>query len=296
MNKPDFIIIGAMKCATTTLHEQLALQPQIFMSEPKEPNFFSDDPNYAKGIAWYASLFEAAAPGDLCGESSTHYTKNPTYPHTLSRIKKHLPDAKFIYVMRHPIERLVSQYIHEWTQRTVSGDINRAIVQFQPLVQYSQYSMQIRPYLEAYGPENVLPVFSENLRRYPQRELERVCRFIEYSHPPEWQEDVGHRHASNERLRQSAWRDALVEQPVLQFLRRSLVPKSFRSWVKEFWQMKERPQLNPESQRYLEDIFNEDLRILGEWLGVELTCDTFKHAIDAGPAGFVHWDSLQATP
>ena len=80
---PDFIVIGAMKSATSTLHEQLAVQPGFFMSAEKEPNFFSNDENYAHGLAWYRSLFDNAASSDLCGESSTHYTKLPTYPNTV---------------------------------------------------------------------------------------------------------------------------------------------------------------------------------------------------------------------
>ena len=60
IHRPDFIVIGAMKSATTTLHEQLARQPRLFMSRPKEPNFFSDDAMYARGWDWYSSLFRAA--------------------------------------------------------------------------------------------------------------------------------------------------------------------------------------------------------------------------------------------
>ncbi len=52
---------------------------------------------------------------DLRGESSTHYTKLPTYPRTVDRMVRDLPRLKLIYVMRHPIERLVSQYVHELT-------------------------------------------------------------------------------------------------------------------------------------------------------------------------------------
>src|SRR6185312_16834851 len=99
---PDFMIIGAMKCATTTLHEQLARQPGLFMSRPKEPNFFSDDENYARGWAWYGSLFRPAGSADLRGESRTHYTKLPTYPRTVERIRRDLPRLKPIYGMRHP--------------------------------------------------------------------------------------------------------------------------------------------------------------------------------------------------
>ena len=61
IHRPDFIVIGAMKSATTTLHEQLARQPGVFMSRPKEPNFFSDDAIYARGWGWYSSLFRPPA-------------------------------------------------------------------------------------------------------------------------------------------------------------------------------------------------------------------------------------------
>ena len=294
MPKPDFMIVGAMKCATSTLHVQLALQPGFVMSEPKEPNFFSNDEIYAQGMDWYYSLFSAAQPGDFCGESSTHYTKLPTYPKTIDRIKRHVPDAKFVYVMRHPIDRLVSQFIHEWSQRvTTTKDVNEAVMTLPILTQYSRYSMQLRPFLETFGPGNVLPVFAENLHRHPQRELERVCRFIGYTGTPQWQESTGHEHQSSERLLQSAWRDALVDQPFLQHMRRTLVPKSFRTWVRGLWTMKERPQLTPECIGYLEKIFDEDLAILGRWMGIELNCRNFKEVVDSGPDHFLNWSSNQ---
>ena len=108
---PNFVIIGAMKSATSTLYEQLQRQPGIFLPELKEPNFFSDQ--YARGWDWYAGLFAEARASDIVGEASTHYTKLPTYPETVSRMWDHLPDAHLIYVMRDPIDRLVSQYIHQ---------------------------------------------------------------------------------------------------------------------------------------------------------------------------------------
>src|SRR5690349_17383952 len=112
---PDFVIIGAMKCATTTLHEQLARQPGIFMSRPKEPNFFSDDEVYARGLDWYRSLFDGAGDSALCGESSTHYTKLPSYPETVGRMARALPRPRLIYVMGHPVDRLISHFVHEVT-------------------------------------------------------------------------------------------------------------------------------------------------------------------------------------
>src|SRR4051812_13835299 len=90
-HRPDFLIIGAMKSATTTLPEQLARQPGVFMPRPTEPNFFSDDDVFARGLDWYGSLYRGAEPPALRGESSTHYTKRPTYPNTVRRMADALP-------------------------------------------------------------------------------------------------------------------------------------------------------------------------------------------------------------
>ncbi|MBD2485205.1 sulfotransferase [Planktothrix sp. FACHB-1365] len=280
MNKtPDFIIIGAMKCATSTLHEQLALQPGIFMSQLKEPNFFSNDEEYEKGWNWYLSHFESAPVDAFCGESSTHYTKLPTYPETIQRIQHHLPKAKFIYVMRHPIDRLVSQYIHEWTQKVITEEINLALKNHPELIDYSCYMMQLQPYFETFGQDRVLPIFFERMLSYPQAELERVCEFIGYPQKPIWNFELEAQNVSTERMRKSAWRDFLVETPGLRELRRLLVPKSFRTWVRSWWAMKQKPELTPENHENLRLIFNSDLAVLGSKLGIELSCDNFKSVV-----------------
>src|SRR5262249_42443904 len=155
---PDFVVIGAMKCATTTLHEQVARQPGVFMSRPKEPNFFSDDGVYARGPGWYASLFAEAGPADLCGESSTHYTKLPTYPRPVERMAELLPRVKLIYVMRHPIDRLLSHYVHELTDGRITVGVREAVDLHPEFVDYGRYGMQLAPFLHEYGPESILPV------------------------------------------------------------------------------------------------------------------------------------------
>lgn len=267
-----------MKCATSTLHEQLALQPDIFMTALKEPNFFSNDEEYQKGIEWYLSHFESASDYNLCGESSTHYTKLPTYPQTVSRIQTYLPNAKFIYVMRHPLDRLISQYVHEWTQKVIDININEAIYQYPELIDYSKYTMQLLPYFEAFGQHRILPIFFERLLKYPQIELEKICNFIDYSHQPQWQ-TIDAVNVSTQRMRRSEWRDILVEAPILKQIRRNFIPKDFRNRIKNLWTMKEKPQLKSENITYLKSIFNEDLHLLGHWLGIELNCDEFKNKI-----------------
>jgi hypothetical protein len=286
-NCPDFLIIGAMKCATSSLHEQLALQPGIFMTELKEPNFFSNDEQYALGMEWYLSHFASAKPDEICGESSTHYTKLPTYPQTIKRIRQDFPDVKLIYVMRHPIDRLVSQYIHEWSQRFITVEINQAVDEYPELIAYSQYTMQLKPYFETFGQERVLPVFFERMITNPQDELERVCQFIGYEGKPVWDDELNAQNVSSDRMRKSGWRDFLVEAPGLKQLRRWLIPKSFRTWVRSLWTMKKKPELEPQQVEKLRAIFDEDLAVLGSWLGIELSCDNFKAMVKTEPRDWV---------
>jgi hypothetical protein len=274
---PDFIIIGAMKCATSTLHEQLAAQPGIFMSTPKEPCYFSDDEIYERGQGWYTSLFAEAPPHALCGESSTHYTKLPTYRDTIARMRHLLSDrVRFIYVMRHPIDRLVSQYIHEWTQRVISKDINEAVNEHPELIDYSRYAMQLEPYLQTFGRERVLPLFFDRLTVAPQAELQRVCEFIGYQGNAVWHDELSEQNVSSERMRRSPARDLLINLPGLKQARRALVPKSMRERIKSLWMMKRRPELSEQNVTKLRAIFDEDLAKLSEWLDVGITCENFK--------------------
>jgi hypothetical protein len=283
MVRPSFIILGAMKAATSTLHAQLAAQAGIAMSQPKEPNYFSNDENYALGPQWYATHFRHARPGDLIGETSTHYAKLPTFPQTLQRLQRDLPDARFIYVMRQPIDRLVSQYIHEWTEGEIREPLAEAVGRFPRLVDYSRYAMQLRPWLDAFGWQRVLPVFFDRLRIAPHDELARVCRFIGYDGNPGWQDALARENTSRERSRRSAVREALLRIPLLRRAFRLCVPHRWRERLKDTWRIRERPELPRDLKRDLAVVLDADLAILGEWLGVELDCRNFVTATSAGP-------------
>ncbi|MEJ1472114.1 MAG: sulfotransferase [Candidatus Sedimenticola sp. (ex Thyasira tokunagai)] len=277
MNKyPSFIIIGAMKSATTSLQEQLVQQPGIYMCDPKEPNFFSDDEQYSKGMCWYSNLFSSAPNGSLLGEASTHYTKLPTHPHSVARLKEHLPNARFIYVMRHPVDRLVSQYIHEWSMGVYSCNIEKAIMQYPELTTYGQYAMQLEPYFEAYGRDTILPVFFDRLIRESQTELERICKFIGYEGEPQWVKDHKPSNVSSERILRFPLYDLVIESGIATWMRRTLIPKRFRNAVKRQLTMQKRPVLSEELRAELEAVFDDDLSCLGGWLGSELNCENFK--------------------
>lgn len=257
MALPDFVIIGAMKCGTTTLASQLGAQPGIFMSTPKEPNFFSDDAVYAQGIGWYRRLFDPAPEGALRGEASTHYTKLPTYPETTTRLSETLDEPKLIYLTRDPMARAVSHYIHEWTQGVISSDLETALDTHPEIISYGCYGMQIAPWVDLYGTDRILVSSMEAMQRDPQALLTRIGTFLGRD-GFSWQTDMGPENVSSERVRKMPMQRLLIDNPLATFLRRTLVPQGLRDRIKESRQMKTRPKLSPEAEARLSRIFAED--------------------------------------
>lgn len=264
MALPDFIIVGAMKCGTTTLAAQLALQPGVFMTTPKEPNFFSDDDVYAQGLDWYEKLFDMAPAGDLKGEASTHYTKLPTYPETLARMQAALPALKLIYMVRNPVARSVSHYIHEWTEKRISTLPAEAFDTHGTLVDYSCYGKQIAPFAAAYGIQNIHLVSLEQLNTAPEETFAGIAAFLGLGPEARWQNDLEAQNVSNQRFRPLPGQKLLVDNPVARALRHALVPKGLRAMVRQARTMKKRPELGPELTARLEAIFLEDRTALAE--------------------------------
>ena len=139
-HKPNFLIVGAVKAGTTSLHEYLQMHPQVYMSPVKETNYFSDadmlfdhfnvdyrqDINVAldkylagpmdtkihiahvRTAEQYALLFKNVSNELAIGEVSNSYLYCPG---TAARIRAELPDAKIVMILRNPIERLYSQFL-----------------------------------------------------------------------------------------------------------------------------------------------------------------------------------------
>src|SRR3954452_1285883 len=91
---PNLIVIGGLKCGTTSLHHYLNLHPEVAMSRPKELNFFVADLNWPLGPDWYASHFEASAP--VRGESSPHYTNRPRFDGVPDRVHSVLGSPRLV--------------------------------------------------------------------------------------------------------------------------------------------------------------------------------------------------------
>lgn len=258
MSRPDFLIIGAMKSGTSTLAAQLGAQDGLFMTVPKEPNYFSDDDVYAQGPDWYAGLFAKAPGGVLKGEASTHYTKLPTYPDTVARAQAALDAPKIIYLIRNPVIRAVSHFIHEWSQGNMSDDMEVEFAAHPELVAYGSYAMQITPWIEAFGAEAVHLTSLEAMQAAPQQVLSEVAAFLGHDGPVQWREEKARENVSAERIRKFPLHGLVVESKPATWLRRTLLPQSLRDRVKQARQMTDRPELHDTQREALEACFADD--------------------------------------
>jgi hypothetical protein len=171
-------VIGAMKSGTTSLHHYLSLHPEIFMSVDKEPRFFTDEAKWRRGLAWYEEHFPEPAP--IRGESTPDYTKFPAIRGAPKRIHSIIPAVRFIYLVRDPIERIVSHYVDSYSFGRVHGSIDEELTHFEDchLVNCSRYYTQIEQYLEYFDPERILVLVSEELRDDRRRTLQTAFRFL----------------------------------------------------------------------------------------------------------------------
>lgn len=179
MRLPDFLIIGAAKSGTTTLYKYLEQHPQIYLSPEKEPQFFAVDEKYARGMEWYSSLFEGAQPQQICGEASTDYAKLPRYPETAERIAKAIPNVKMIYVMRHPVERAYSYYVHLCRGQKITESFEEHIQRTSICLDASFYIKQIKHFQQFFPRESFLFLLMEDVIKQPVPTLKKVCRFLE---------------------------------------------------------------------------------------------------------------------
>ncbi len=177
---PHFLIIGAMKSGTTSLHRDLNCHPKIFLPENKEPECLcSDDVETPSGLARYESLFRPSKSGQIRGEASTAYTKLPDYPGVAARALRVLGGStKLIYIVRDPIQRIISHHYHDYRLNGARADINQVVLEDHRYLNYSRYSMQLEPWIEAFGLNQIAVVSFEEFVRSRLGVLKTLCTFL----------------------------------------------------------------------------------------------------------------------
>ena len=204
---PDFAIIGAQKCGTTSLYHLTASHPNIIPARTKEVNYFST--LHGLGNKWYRSNFPTNISRHgylkkqkklLTGEASPNYIFFPTVP---SRMKEIMPDVKIIVILRNPVNRAYSQYwfmgehyneqqfekfieeSKEWYMKKKEHDdyLNHPNVDYNQYAKYSSiargiYADQLEEWFKYYDKKQFLFLSTEDFHKNTQHTLDQVFNFL----------------------------------------------------------------------------------------------------------------------
>ncbi len=184
MTLPNFLVLGTAKAGTSSLASYLDKHPEVCFSRVQEPNFFAFDQQYARGESYYRSLY-AHYDGEPCsGEKSWRYSCGAVYPKAFERIRQMLPDLKLIYVLRDPLERGISMWreLRDAGQDIVDADPNRALLTDPLITDSMKYASTWRRFGDAYGQQNMLVIFFEDLISDPEGFYRSVTDFLGVAH------------------------------------------------------------------------------------------------------------------
>lgn len=206
---PDFIIIGAQKAGTTSLHGYLRQHPDVLPSAHKEIHYF-DGRRYVRGDDWYRRQF--LDPEDLkgigklngrrliSGEATPYYLFHPQVP---GRIFKTAPDVKLIALLRDPVARAYSHYRHNVRVKKEPLSFSEALKREDEILPEEHarilseptyrseahhrfsyklrgcYSEQIERYHRLFPKEQLLIVKAEDLFQEPRETYAQILKFLE---------------------------------------------------------------------------------------------------------------------
>ncbi len=287
---PGFICVGGAKCGTTSLYEYLRQHPQIFLPDQKELHYFSypelimrpEGPGMravlnglCKSEDEYRKHFKHAAVDQLCGDISPSYLiERPA----ITRIKELLGSPKIIIMLRDPVDRVFSQYMH--LRRAAREDLSfedalnaesdRISANWGDMWHYARsgfYADHVAAYLDAFGSENVLVLLSKDVHADPQAEMIRVFRFlgVNPSVPVDTAEEF-----NRSGLPKSLLIARLTDASKLANLAKKILPRRLGTKLKRWLQnlnTGEKGDLNTDTKNQLMALYTDDIKKLEALIG-----------------------------
>lgn len=195
-NSPDFMIIGAQKAGTTSLHAMLVKHPQLNGGLKKEVHFFDRERNYRKGYNWYHKNFK-----DISAKDIKYFDATPdyvAYREVLERIKSYNPNIKLIFILREPSSRAYSAWnfykrfkryqnlpnFHEVVNHEIEvmeGKREEDWISELKIIRRGFYHQQIKVLESLFPSDNILLLRSNDLKSNPDYVLNNILNFINLS-------------------------------------------------------------------------------------------------------------------
>jgi hypothetical protein len=171
-------IIGGMKCGTSSLYQMFKDVDAVCLSKFKEPSFFTK--RFTNGVDWYKCQFEPTDSAKFLMDVSPSYSKEHLFPGCAKRIHDYDADAKIIYIVRDPLDRVISNIFHDLLRgRLTTKEIEKVLISNENYIQTSNYMFQIRPYVDLFGEKNVLVLQFEDLKNNLPAFNKKIADFLE---------------------------------------------------------------------------------------------------------------------
>jgi hypothetical protein len=272
---PNFLVIGAHKCGTTSLYQYLAQHPEVFVSPVKEANYFwwegqAEDRFSAKTRSEYERLFEGVKGEKAIGEASPQYLNNEN---SAERIRGELPGAKLVVSLRNPADRAYSHYL---TRLRNGRETRRAVEALQAeslCVQHGFYYPRLLRYYERFPRERIHVILFDDLVSDSQAIMRRLFEFLGVDAAAPIDTKIVHNPGSAPR---SAWITRwLLRAMSLRFHVLPHLPGRLRGHGLAVRlhksTLREAPQLDPVLRRRLLEGYRDDIGRTGELIGRDLS-------------------------
>lgn len=193
-----FIVLGSMKCGTTTLHQALAAHPEIELVAEKESSLFFDAENSQRAAARISASSVAAA-----GEVSTKYMQRPVYEPPVDHVARWAgEDTRLVAILRDPFNRAVSHWRHWYQLGWETRPLREALLSRvdNPYISFSCYYWQLEPWIENFDSSNILCMRIEDFSRAPSDILGGLWCFLGVADREPADYRIGIANQANERV------------------------------------------------------------------------------------------------
>lgn len=274
---PNFFIVGAAKCGTTSLYEYLKQTPGVYMSPVKEPDFFSRiDPVYLnppviRDKKKYLALFKKIKDEKVIGEASPVYLRDPQSP---KLIHDTVPNARIIIMLRDPVERSFSSYLFlkalgietlpfmDVMKKALNSHDDDSL----RMADASFYSGKVKRYLDTFGKNLVKIIIFEEFVKDTRRVVKDVLEFLQVNTEPP--ESIGKVH-NPFAVPRGPFATFVLRSHFMLKIRHNLVPYTMGSYLIRNVLKKKgtKPELSQEDRIFFEEIYRNDVKKLREILG-----------------------------
>ena len=175
---PTFVVIGAAQAGTETLHAWLNDHRDVCMSPREGLDFFFESGTWDRVVGWYRLRFGTCRWDQARGESSPNYARTHVDPGVPKRMYSVIPEARLVYLVREPMERIKSAYRQGVLDGTEDRSFAEAITQDEDYRETSRYILHIGAYLKHYEKKQLIVITTEQLAADPQATIEQVYERI----------------------------------------------------------------------------------------------------------------------